>query len=305
MKVNKKWALAVGVLAIALLILGGYYAKVRVVNGLVKSANQSMQQENYEVAQTLFNEALMYRNTPAINQSIKLSQILIESKKVYIVADKELQDEKYMEAMNDFKKVSEQDAKRYSDAQQKAKDALSKHTAQQIQIASDLAKANKYDEAIKNLNDSLKIDVDNQEIKDLVEQYTQAIAKVKADLDAKAKVDAIAKAKADAEVLAKDQAFKLLLSIIMLPAGQKLNYRKEGVFTDNLNSSYQPPVGLHYYEFWATEGIGGSPRCFYVVKNTSDIYSCSQGAWCKVYGKNDDANPYWPFPNAESMIPGS
>ncbi|KGK91391.1 hypothetical protein DP73_03750 [Desulfosporosinus sp. HMP52] len=116
-----------------------------------------------------------------LSSDLESANAINASKASYDQGVKQMNEKQYLKAVDSFQKVIREDTERYSDAQTKIGDCKKAYVESSLQSASDLAKATKYDDAIKILNDVLKIDANNQDIKNLIVQYTQAIAKAKAD----------------------------------------------------------------------------------------------------------------------------
>lgn len=85
----------------------------------VQSANQCMNSEQYEKAIEFYNEALKHKDDASIRADIVLAQKLIVSQNDYLAAQKQINEQKYGEAIESLKKVCKEDKKRYIDAQVK------------------------------------------------------------------------------------------------------------------------------------------------------------------------------------------
>lgn len=152
------------------------YNRVQAYNKLVMTANKDMEQGNYDEAITLFNQSLQYKDDANIKSSIKLANNLKEIKGFYDNGIKLVNDKKYLDAIEQFKKVTKEDDKLYSDAQKKIEECDKKFITQNIQLANDSAKNNKYDDANKYLDEVLKLDANNSEAKKLKDTFANAKA---------------------------------------------------------------------------------------------------------------------------------
>ena len=140
-------------------------------------ASSYMSAEQYDNAITAYKEALKYTNDTNINKQIELANVLKNSKEVYDTAVKQMNDKKYLDAIETFDKVDKQDVKRYSASQKKIVECKKSYIAGNLKIANDDLKINKFDEANKYLNDILKIDANNSDAKKLRDDITRAIQK--------------------------------------------------------------------------------------------------------------------------------
>jgi len=146
------------------------------------------------------------KDVKQLNADLDLAKAIGASKVSYDQGITQLNNKQYIGSVTSFQKVIKEDTERFSDAQTKIKDAKSAYIAQQLQIASDLVTATKYDEAIKVLDELFKIDATNEDAIKLKEQCNQAIAKAKADAE-------VAQAMANTSTVpSKEQGLQRLLN---------------------------------------------------------------------------------------------
>lgn len=159
-----------------------YFAKLRPYNALLNSANQAVLSEDYDKAVTLYIKALNYKKSEDVSKKIELAKVLKKSKGSYDTAVKEMNDKKYLEAIDDFKKVDKQDSKRYETTQGKISECSKLCIADNLKNASDNLKNNKYDDANKCIDNILKLDANNTEAKKLKDDIAKAIQKQKNEI---------------------------------------------------------------------------------------------------------------------------
>lgn len=190
----------VAVLVIIGAAFGGYkYTKINKYNSLIKDANKYMEDSQYDKAIALFQQSLSYKNDANIENSIKLAKSLAEVKKVYDKGIKLMNDKKYLESIEQFKKIGKESDKLYNNAQNKINECTKEYMALNISGANSALEANKYDEANKYIAEVFKVDNNNKEAK-----------KLKDTIDKKIKEQQAApKAKEEQEKVAKDAASKI------------------------------------------------------------------------------------------------
>lgn len=129
---------------------------------------------NFDFANTILQEIVKIdpnRNVKPLNDELELAKTISISKANYDQGIHQMNSKLYIESMTSFQKVIKEDSERFTDAQTKITECKK---ANILQNAHDFADAKKYDEAIELLNDALKADVNNRNIKSSIEQYTQA-----------------------------------------------------------------------------------------------------------------------------------
>jgi tetratricopeptide (TPR) repeat protein len=186
-KWNMKKIGIISVLAVLLIIgvgFGGYkYTKVSQYNSLIKDANKYMEDSEYDKAIALFKQSLGYKDDANIENSIKLAQSLIGVKKVYDEGIKLMNDKKYLESIEQFKRVGKESSKLYNDAQNKINECSKAYVILNISGANVALEANKYDEADKYIAEVFKVDNSNEEakkLKDIIDKKLQEQAAQKA-----------------------------------------------------------------------------------------------------------------------------
>lgn len=168
--------IVIGVIAFIAIAFGSYkFYKVQAYNKLVNSANKYMDSGNYHQAIAVFNEALKYKEDPNVKRSITLAETLLVSQKYYEEGIKEMENKDYGKAIDSFKKVLKEDAKRYESAQKRIAECIKAYITLNLKNASEAAKNNNYEEANKYLDEVLKVDKENAEAKKLKEDYSRTI----------------------------------------------------------------------------------------------------------------------------------
>ncbi|MCJ7687809.1 MAG: tetratricopeptide repeat protein, partial [Clostridiaceae bacterium] len=143
--------------------LGGYkYTKNKQYNALIKDANSHMENSEYDKAIDLYKESLSYKTDTNIQDSINLAQSLIEENKVYDEGIILMSDKKFLEAIDQFKKIGKDSGKLYTDAQNKINESNKEYVALNISKANIALEANNYDEANNYIAQVFKIDNNNE-----------------------------------------------------------------------------------------------------------------------------------------------
>ena len=184
------------VIAVVAIVCGGFgsykYSKTQTYNNLITTANKDMDQGEYEQAVALFNQSLQYKDDANVKNNIKLATNLKEDKSILDQGTKLMGDKKYLDAIEQFKKVTKEDDKLYDNAQKNIEECKKRYIAQNIQLVNAAVKNTRYDEANKYLEGILKVDSNNVEAKKLKENMEKTIQKdeVKAKAKAEAKKNA-------------------------------------------------------------------------------------------------------------------
>ena len=185
-----------------------------------------LKESNLNSANTILQEMVKIdpnKDVKQFNSDLESAKAINASKVCYDQGVQQMNGKLYLESMTSFQKVIKEDTERYADAQQKIKDAKPAYIAQQLQTATDLVTATKYDEAIKVLDELLKIDAINADAIKLKDQCNQALAKVKADADAKS---ALAKAEGS-KITTREQALQKVLDYNYHPGNYRLSEGKD------------------------------------------------------------------------------
>ena len=127
------------------------------------------------------------KHSKEINDNINLSNKVKNSKQNYDQGMQLYKDKKYIEAMDSLKKVAKEDSKRYIDSNNKINESKKLHIAGNIENAKNEANNKKYDSAINFLNVVLNFDSNNNEAKQLKNEYDSLIKKQKEDEENKAR----------------------------------------------------------------------------------------------------------------------
>lgn len=178
-KRNIKKIVSISVVAILVIIgigFGGYkYTKINKYSSLIKDANKYMEDGEYDKAIDVFQQSLSYKNDVNVENSIKLAKSLMEVKKVYDQGIKLMNDKKYLEAIEQFKKIGKESSKLYNSAQSKIKESTKQYVALNISGANSALQTNKYDEANKYISQVFKVDNNNKEAKKIKETIDNKI----------------------------------------------------------------------------------------------------------------------------------
>ncbi|MBL4937457.1 cell envelope integrity protein TolA [Clostridium sp. YIM B02515] len=204
--------LIIGILIAIIFIPTSVYAyKNYNYNKYYKLAIETLANEKFDDAVNYFRQSIKYsdKHNSDINSNIELVNILKKSKISYDEATKLLDDGKYLEAIDEFKKVPQKDTKYFEESKLKADFAKSEYIKANLVNAKKEAENKNYSQAIVFLDNIVKIEPLNQEAGNLVEQYNIEIQK-KAEEDAKKKAEEDAKKKAgeDAKKKVEEDAKK-------------------------------------------------------------------------------------------------
>ncbi|MPM67423.1 hypothetical protein SDC9_114345 [bioreactor metagenome] len=180
----KKIPIASAVAALAI-VYGGFgiyeYIEVKAYNNLVTTANIYFGQGNYDQAIALFNQSLKYNDTENVKNKIKEAEKLKEFKSDFDKGNDLMNNKKYLEAIEQFKKVPNVDERLYKDAENKIQDCIKGYIAQNIQLAMSSIEYTKYDEAYKYLDAILKVDGNNYEANKLMHYVNNAREQLQAE----------------------------------------------------------------------------------------------------------------------------
>lgn len=174
-------------------------------NKQINLGQVALESESFEDAIRYYSEALKYTKSrdKKIYEKINLINNLKEAKEFYRQGTKLLlEDKKYIEAIDIFKKVSQYSDKYYNLAQSKIIVAINLYIKDNIDLAKAKAEKNSFDEAITYLDRALKYDETNSVVLELKETYNTEIQRVK-DEEARKKADEEARRKADEEAKKK------------------------------------------------------------------------------------------------------
>ncbi|AYD39838.1 tetratricopeptide repeat protein [Clostridium fermenticellae] len=164
------------ILALVIIGFGVYgYNKVQAYNNLITTANKYMDRDDYDKASALFEQSLKYKEDSSVEKNIKLAATLKKFKEIYDDGVKLASDKKYLGAIEKFKTIDKSGLKWYSNAQKEIKECKKQYIAQNMHLANDALKNNKYDDANKYLDDILKIDSNNEDAKNLKDSIDEAM----------------------------------------------------------------------------------------------------------------------------------
>jgi tetratricopeptide (TPR) repeat protein len=224
-KWNMKKIVITSVLTLLVIIgvgFGGYkYTEIKQYNALIEDANSHMENSEYDKAIDLYKESLSYKTNTDIENSIKLAQSLIEENKVYDEGISLMNDKKFLEAVDQFKKIGKDSDKLYTDAQNMINECNKEYVALNISKANIALEANNYDEANNYIAQVFKIDNNNEDAeklkdtidKKIIEQH--ATQKIKEEQEKAAQI-----AKEEQEIA--DQAAKAAASNITTKSAEEI-----------------------------------------------------------------------------------
>lgn len=163
--------------------LGVYEYKYSQYKNNFNKAMSQLGKEKYDESLNTFNDIsntyFGKKNSDKIKKEIEKAKKFKENKKVYDEALKLLNDKKYLDAINSFKKISMDDTKRYGMAKNKINECKSSYIAINVQNAKNNAKINYYGTAINYLNLVLELDAANKDAITLKDEYTKVKEAVK------------------------------------------------------------------------------------------------------------------------------
>jgi hypothetical protein len=224
-------------------------------------ANKSFEQEDFANAKLKFNEALKYKQGENIKEKLEQCDILLQSVSDFNKGNEYFDNKDYLGAYTYFKKIPNNDEKRYEAAQKKLQEAKTTYVNEKISLANNAAKNSSYNLAINYITDGLKIDSQEQQLNQLKDQYQVALNKQideqkKAEEERKkkeAEAKAIADAKAQQEAAqkaaeAKRQEEQKSITVYVTKTGEKyhtgscryLSKSKIPISLKNAKFSYSP-----------------------------------------------------------------
>mgnify|MGYP001152654356 CR=1 FL=1 len=112
-----------------------------------------------------------------INEQIELAKVLSESKKTYELALDNMENQKYLEAIEIFKEIDKVDMERYKDVENKILECKSKYISMNIDNAKLMAKDKDYESAIELLDVVIAFDSNYKEDIQLKEKYAEGAKK--------------------------------------------------------------------------------------------------------------------------------
>ena len=259
MNVKNKSLIFSVIILVIVFIVGSYYyfSKVRPYNQAFNKATQSMTNEDYDKAITLYGEALSYKNDSSIDKMIDLAKRLKKSKETYGIALKQMVSKDYLTAIDSFIKVDKQDTKRYSDSQNSISECKKLYIADNLKNANDNITSKKFDEANNIGANKLKTDI---------------VTIIKKQKDAAAKSLIQAKAKKDAvKILTITQAINILKAI---DSNELYTYTPDDNYLSPTIYPNYVDIKNNYYIFSVADSFDGS-MCddnLCVNKKTAAVY---------------------------------
>ncbi|WP_446897700.1 tetratricopeptide repeat protein [Clostridium sp. LBM24168] len=177
----KKYRILIVVVITVIVLIGiGFgtykYNKVQAYNNLVTTANKYMAQGDYDKAEALFEQSLKYKKDSSIEKNIKLATTLKKFKGIYNDGMKLVNDKKYLESIEKFKTIDKNGLKWYTDAQKEITECKKQYIVQNLKLADNAFKSNKYDDANEYLDGVLRLDSNNADAKKLKNSILEAIS---------------------------------------------------------------------------------------------------------------------------------
>lgn len=290
--------LKIRIIGVLILIIGTmcigikFYNSNKNYNKYLSEANSNVSLEKYDNAISLYQEALKYKNDTNISKQIELIKLLKNSKENYESADKKMNDKKYLDAIDMFKKVDKQDTKRYSYSQTKIDECKKLYIAEALNSVNDDLKNNKFDDANNVLNNIFKIDPSNANGLKLKDMLTSAIEKQKKQQDLREKgirpLGELRKVISDNYIILTDADKPKQGS-----DPDKFNYSKYenydvlaiggGKYEDPDNKLVEPDLIINdkpAYSVWMQQAIvavgGGNLKSFLIESLDSKIYTLNE-----------------------------
>lgn len=149
------------------------YSEIKNYNTLIKQANLCMQSGDYDKAVALFKESLNYKKSADAQASIMIAEKLKNDKSYYTEGIKLLNDKKYLEALVSFNKIESANSQ-FADLNDKIQLCKTQYIAKNTSLANDSARNGNYQDANKYLDEILKIDANNDDVKKLKDKFASA-----------------------------------------------------------------------------------------------------------------------------------
>ncbi|WML33230.1 tetratricopeptide repeat protein [Clostridium sp. OS1-26] len=242
--------------------LGAYkYHKAQEYKNLITTANNYMNSGEYDKAIALFNQSLSYKEDISIKSNIKLAENLKEVKSSYDKGISLMNDKKYLEAMEQFKKVTKEDDKLYNNAQKSINECKKQYTTQNVQLANNSIKSGNYGDAYKYIAEVLKIDSNNAD----AQKLKSDVAKAEQEKKANEEQEKTAAANANNRAVTQEQAIKIISDKIT-DKGPKTVVQCENIENKN---------GSEYYYIHVYDNMGSHAATrgwYYVEVSTGKAY---------------------------------
>lgn len=122
-KIKTRKICVICIVTVVVILGGGFgiyqYHKIHTYNNLISTANKYMDTCEYDKSIALFEQSLKYKKDSNVERSIKLAENFKNDKIIYDEAVKFMTEKKYLEAKEQFKKITKANNKLYSQAQKK------------------------------------------------------------------------------------------------------------------------------------------------------------------------------------------
>lgn len=174
--INKKIIYCTVVIGVIGIISAGIYRhhKIKTYNMLLNEANNNLKSYKYDEAIILFKEAMKYKKDLGIKNSINLAEKLKINKKSYENALSFMKEERYLDAIDNFKKVSDIDKNLYKDSQKNIEECKKSLVSKNIMLSKESVSNNDYSKDNKYITDITNID-NNKEVKQLQKPMNKKI----------------------------------------------------------------------------------------------------------------------------------
>lgn len=139
------------------------------MNSLLKKADESITNENYNKAIENYKLYLSYHDSDSINNKLEGAIKLEKSKNTYTTAIGLMNDKKYLEAIDTFEKTNYNEESVATFVQQ----CETNYINEELNIAKNYASKENYKDAISTLNNALQLDNDSIEIVNLLNDYRE------------------------------------------------------------------------------------------------------------------------------------
>lgn len=156
---------------------------------IIAKANKYMNDGEYDKAISILEESLKEKYDISMEKGIDFANELKRIKAIYEDGINLFNEKRYLESIDQLKKVSNDDRKLYDSAQSKIEECKKQYIEKNIDEANIFFKNFKYDEANKCLDDVLKMDSGNNRAEELKKSIEDAIKEneINAKVEQKAK----------------------------------------------------------------------------------------------------------------------
>lgn len=141
-----------------------------------------LNKEKFDEAINAFNSSLKFKpkQKELVESKVTLVKMLKESKAVFSLGINQENEKKYLDAIETFKKIKNEDSERYAEAQNKIIQCKESYIKENLDNAKNEASNKKYAEAIVYLDAILKFDDGNKDAQVLKDEYNNNIKQIAA-----------------------------------------------------------------------------------------------------------------------------